>query len=218
MEQGNGVNQDKNEQNELCNQDKEHPTNLLDNFSPEKNLSETQNSNLPQPDLNLGLSLGSIYGENSKESPLIRSSSIAGIVTLTNTSGEGERSCLSLERASSLPTVAEQQQRPITLRELQTMRRIEAKNRLIQKQRSSKEAKQKEKFPVPQPMPSSPSEVPAWAAASAANSPALCRAIHKIQTQGLSGNKRGIYSFIPFFLFSLSFFIYVAFFSIESAF
>lgn len=231
MEERNGVGEDKNDKNKLISnhgRDKTQPKNFLKRFSPG---NQTQNSTissslssspLQEPDLNLRLTVGSNSSssssrETSKENPLTRSSSIGGIISVSNNNSVPVGRCYlsSLPRACSLPAGAEQQRRVITMREIQSMRRIRAKNRLIEKQRISKEAKEareaKEKE-IKKVMPTMPSEVATWAAASAANSPALCRALHKIKTEGLSATKRGnmaSFSFY-FFLFSLCIFLNIS--------
>lgn len=77
------------------------------------------------------------------------------------------------------------------MREIQSMRRIHAKNRLIEKQRISKEAREAKEKEIKKVTPTMPSEAATWATASAVNSPALCRALLKIKTEGLSATKRG---------------------------
>uniref|UniRef100_A0A5B7BPR9 Ninja-family protein n=1 Tax=Davidia involucrata TaxID=16924 RepID=A0A5B7BPR9_DAVIN len=77
--------------------------------------SEFSNS---EPDLNLGLSLGGCYYSRiPKETPLIRSSSLNGVLSLNDDDGE----FLSLARSSSLPTETGQEQ----------MKRIGATRRLV---------------------------------------------------------------------------------------
>ncbi|XWS51233.1 hypothetical protein CRYUN_Cryun12cG0159000 [Craigia yunnanensis] len=181
--------QDKVYQTDFSFQDKQ-PTNLLQRFSSDKlNLKQTQVFNPskrpPELDLNLRLSLGGIYSGNSKEKPLTRSSSISGVVTLKkNSSDQFEkslpRSFLSLARSCSLPVEVERSKRPVNVKELRIMRRVEAKKRVVEKQRNAKKTSDKEKLVMEGP-PSSPTKIPAWAAASAAKSPALNRAIDKIK-------------------------------------
>lgn len=210
MEEGNGVSKDKNDKNKLISnpgRDKTQATNFLERFSPENQTqhytmsSSSSSSNpLQEPDLNLRLTVGgnssSSSSETSKENPLTRSSSIGGIIAASNSNSIPVGKCHlpSLPRACSLPAGPEQQQRIITMREIQSMRRIHAKNRLIEKQRISKEAKEareaKEKE-IKKVTPTMPSEAATWATASAVNSPALCRALLKIKTEGLSATKRG---------------------------
>ncbi|XP_031248180.1 uncharacterized protein LOC116105958 isoform X2 [Pistacia vera] len=172
----------------VMKENKEHPTNLLERFSPDKeNPKQSQQSNsesLHEPDLNLQLSLGiNFEGENS----LTRSSSMTGFMTQRKDSREGERRVFSLERSCSLPAEREQQQRLINMRELQAMRRIQAKNRLLERQRISRENKEKEKSKasLQEPMlPLPPAEMATWAAASPAKSPPLYQAIVNVNPQG----------------------------------
>ncbi|XP_062116719.1 ninja-family protein AFP3-like [Humulus lupulus] len=180
-------------QTEFCRQKYETPSNGLWRFSPEQtNQGETQLFlSSEEPDLNLGLSLNGLYARSSKEKNLIRSSSsVAGFLAQDRVLGYSthrqEGSFLSLSRSCSLP--AETNETAIKLRDLQTMRRMAAKKRLVEKQRNCREALDEDKPPLaPAPAP----ETAAWAAASAAKSAALSRAISKIKTQGyVSSNYR----------------------------
>ncbi|KAK9203840.1 hypothetical protein WN943_014097 [Citrus x changshan-huyou] len=207
MEEGNGVSKDKNDKNKLISnpgRDKNQATNFLERFSPENQTqhstfsSSSSSSNpLQEPDLNLRLTVGgnssSSSSETSKENPLTRSSSIGGIIAASNSNSVPVGKCYlpSLPRACSLPAGPVQQQRIITMREIQSMRRIHAKNRLIEKQRISKEAREAKEKEIKKVTPTMPSEAATWATASAVNSPALCRALLKIKTEGLSATKRG---------------------------
>lgn len=170
-------------------ENKEHPTNLLERFSPdEENPKQTQELNsqyLHQPDLNLRLSLGINF---EGESSLTRSSSVSGFMTQRKDSGESEKSALLLERSWSLPAKREQEQRLITLRELQAMRRIQAKNRLQERQRISRENKEKEKSKasLQKPMPSLPAPSPA-------KSPSPYQAIVNIKGKGdIADSQKGM--------------------------
>lgn len=151
---------------------------LMLRLSPEIN-GETKVSISEQPDLTLRLSLG---GENS----LTRSSSVIGVISQNAETWKWDiqrqtGSFLSLARSCSLPAETDQLGR-IKLKELQLIRRMEAKKRLAEHRSGRAAAAEDEKSAA---APPSPSEVAAWAAASAAKSPALCRAIDKIKsTQG----------------------------------
>ncbi|XVF54434.1 hypothetical protein PTKIN_Ptkin05aG0180000 [Pterospermum kingtungense] len=194
-------------------QQQQQQTNLVQRFSSDKlNLmKQTQlvesnpNSNRPPEvvDLNLKLSLGGIYsstGTYSKENPLTRSSSsIAGsVVTLNNKNSPDDhqlekslpKSFLSLARSCSLPLEMETNKRVVNVKELRIMKRVEAKKRVVEKLRNA------EKASTSEGPPASPTQIPAWAAASAAKSPALNGAIAKIkegfrQLQGLEGSGAG---------------------------
>ncbi|KAF4385049.1 ninja-family protein AFP3 [Cannabis sativa] len=181
-------------QTEFCKQKYETPSNGLWGSSPEKtNQGDTQLFlSSEEPDLNLGLSLNGLYARSSKEKNLIRSSSsVAGFlaqdrVPVDSTIRRQENSFLSLSRSCSLP--AETNETAIKLRDLQTMRRMAAKKRLVEKQRNCRDALDEDKPPLaPTPAP----DMAAWAAASAAKSAALSRAISKIKTEGyVSSNYR----------------------------
>ncbi|GFZ17001.1 ABI five binding protein 3 [Actinidia rufa] len=86
-------------------------------------------------DLNLGLSLGGLYSQIPKEKPLIRTSSLNIDLALGENEGGGG-GFLSLTRSASLPTEAEQEMRKI--REIQAMKRMEVKRRLLEKQRNNR--------------------------------------------------------------------------------
>ena len=176
-------------QTEIYTRNYENPSNVFWSFSQEKKTNEAERESQlfissEEPDLNLGLSLNGLYARSSKEKHLTRSSSIAGFITQDRVTGESisrrrESSFLSLSRSCSLP--AETNEQAIKLRDLQTMRRMAAKKRLIEKQRNCREALDDEKPPL---APAPASEMASWAAASAAKSAALSRAITKIKTQG----------------------------------
>ncbi|KAJ4831839.1 hypothetical protein Tsubulata_017502 [Turnera subulata] len=173
-----------------------HQKGLWEKFSSQENPTGTklfiQETQYEQPDLNLGLSLGGIYSENSRERLLNRSSSQNDLLTLNRTATveldpQPPKSFLSLARSSSLPTEAEKEQRRMVLREL-VRRRFEAAQ-TIAEQMGAFGVIEKENSPPPEPMPSSPSKVAAWAAASASKSPAFRRAILRIQAHtALHGN------------------------------
>lgn len=158
---------------------------LMLRLSPEMN-GETKVSTSEQPDLTLGLSLGGIYCRKLKESSLTRSSSVIGVISQNAETWKWDmqgqhRSFLSLARSCSFPAETDQLGR-IKLKELQLMRRMEAKKRLAEQRSGRAAAAEDEKAAA---APPSPSEVAAWAAASTARSPAVCRATDKIKsTQG----------------------------------
>lgn len=173
------------------------PTNFFHRFSPEKTTSsesEKSSSEEPQhPDLSLRLSLGGLYyGEKSNETPtlLARSSSVGGVMTQEGGyTGEPKTpppatmpSFLSLSRSCSLPAATEKT--TISIKDLQAMRRMVAKKRLADRQRSYRAALEEERSPPPAQAPLTASEIAAWAAASATKSAALTRALAKIKSQG----------------------------------
>ncbi|XP_075660765.1 ninja-family protein AFP3-like [Castanea sativa] len=176
-------------------QNNENPRNLLLRFSSEKESNQTQLSNCePQLDLSLRLSLGGVYTENFKEKPITRSaSSDTGVIAKKISAGESNSSLpgifLSLTRSCSLPVDNEQGQ--VKFNEYQAKKRMEAQKRLVEKQRRNRASPEEEKTPAEAPLPQSPaSEMTSWAVASAAKSPALCRAIVKIKTEGYVSGKR----------------------------
>ncbi|KAL0535642.1 hypothetical protein IC582_029983 [Cucumis melo] len=159
---------------------------LMLRLSPEMSRETTEVSISEPPDLTLRLSLGGIYCGKSKDNSLARSSSVIGVISQNAEASKWNMqrqtgSFLSLSRSCSLPAETDQLGR-IKLKEFQLMRRMEAKKRLVEQRSSRAPAPEDEKSAA---IPPSPSEVAAWAAASAAKSPALCRAIDKIKsTQG----------------------------------
>ncbi|XP_015572092.1 ninja-family protein AFP3 isoform X2 [Ricinus communis] len=173
----------------LAMQKKEHPKDLLRKFAPTQ-LSINQEKKNDKPDINLGLSLslGGIYCENSNEKTLSRSSSSIGMMTLKKDGDAKERdslfprSFLSLSRSYSVPTEAEQEQRKATLMAL-ARTRIESTENFMWDRAQNGGTYEQEKSLAKEPRPSSPSQVAAWAAASAAKSPALCRALVQIKRQ-----------------------------------
>ncbi|MBA0689349.1 hypothetical protein Goari_007081 [Gossypium aridum] len=162
------------------------PIRRFQRFSSEKLPSEQTQFPDPEPEMNLRLSLGGIYGSGnySKQNPLTRSSSIAGEVVnhkrnfteqLENTL---PKSYLSLARSCSLPAQVESSKRVVNIKELRMMKRVEAKKRAVEKQWNGMKGSEKDKLLV---AGAAPTEFPAWLAASTAKSPALNRAIDKIQ-------------------------------------
>lgn len=100
----------------------------------------TPNEETEELELSLGLSLGGKFGVDKSSGKLFRSSSIAGAMTLLG--DEDNPTTLpsvpypSLMRTSSLPTETEEEWRK--RKEMQTLRRMEAKKRRLERQRSLK--------------------------------------------------------------------------------
>ncbi|OMO72017.1 Glycerophosphoryl diester phosphodiesterase [Corchorus olitorius] len=93
-------------------------------------------------ELNLGLSLGGRFGVDKNAKKLTRSSSIAGSIPIFREDIDANTppavsNYPTLIRTSSLPTETEEEWRK--RKELQTLRRMEAKRRRSEKQRSSRE-------------------------------------------------------------------------------
>lgn len=93
-------------------------------------------------ELNLGLSLGGRFGvdKNAKKKKLLRSSSVVGTMPLFREDDAVAPSAAAfpaLMRTSSLPTETEEEWR--RRKEMQTLRRMEAKRRRSEKQRGSRE-------------------------------------------------------------------------------
>lgn len=157
--------------------------------------------------LNLSLTLGSVYCEESKDYQLLsRTSSTIEMTTLNMDSGNVNSAIpgtyLSLARACSLP--AETEQKAVGLGAVKGVqrRRVEGGRRLM-KERSDRAGV--DKFRGADTMPNSPSKIPAWAAASAAKSPAFCRAIVKLKAHNslpAKAQPRGIISSIYLLLHS----------------
>lgn len=95
-------------------------------------------------ELNLGLSLGGCFGVDTCQNRLALSSSIGGTAILQRDSDAFSSSAASLSigsllmRASSLPTQADEERRK--RREMQSLRRMEAKRKRTEKQRNSRAA------------------------------------------------------------------------------
>ncbi|KAG6620602.1 hypothetical protein I3842_Q058200 [Carya illinoinensis] len=178
-------NQGKTSQANLPKQTDGKPGSLMLTFSS-KNPKHTQFANTkPKLDLSLGLSLGGVHREYFKENPVIRSSSNAGMITEKVNTGEPNAATqgvfVSSQRSCSLPV--ENKQREIMIKDLPAKKRMEDQRSLVEKQSKGGMAAIEEENPsgetaVP------PSDVAAWAVASAARSPALCRAIGKIKAEG----------------------------------
>ncbi|OVA14607.1 Ninja [Macleaya cordata] len=114
------------------------------NQNPKKEISEP-----PQEiELNLGLSLGGCFGADPKENNrLIRSSSIAGLTTILKDDvffAPQPVACPSLIRTCSLPTETEEEWRK--RKELQSLRRLEAKRKRSEKQRNFRMGKDRASF------------------------------------------------------------------------
>ncbi|KAF8408218.1 hypothetical protein HHK36_007363 [Tetracentron sinense] len=94
-------------------------------------------------ELNLGLSLGGCFGVDPKEKKLIRSSSVAGFMTAPVREGDGVAllpvPCPPIMRTCSLPTETEEERRK--RKEIQSLRRMEAKRKRSEKQRNFRAGK-----------------------------------------------------------------------------
>lgn len=126
-----------------------YPRDLLQRFKPstENQASTTSDGEEEELELNLGLSLGGRFGVDKNANKLTRSSSIAGSIPIFREDDAISNSNYpprpvannypTLMRTSSLPTETEEEWRK--RKELQTLRRMEAKRRRSEKQRSSRE-------------------------------------------------------------------------------
>ncbi|TYJ00568.1 hypothetical protein E1A91_A13G093900v1 [Gossypium mustelinum] len=135
------------EMENLSLQTENSPRNLLQRFMSRETLDSTRTEGEDDEDeeeveLNLGLSLGGRFGVDKHASKLKRSSSIAGSIPIfreddsANAPPPSVHHPTTLIRASSLPTVTEEEWRK--RKELQTLRRMEAKRRRSEKQRISR--------------------------------------------------------------------------------
>lgn len=122
-----------------------YPIDLLQRFSagnhrPTEFAARTEDAG--EIELNLGLSLGGYFGVGPKEKNLIRSSSVAGLTSLfrdDEVSTPPPVSSPGITRTCSLPTEAEEE---LTKRkQLQSLRRMEAKRKRLEKQRSFRAGK-----------------------------------------------------------------------------
>lgn len=126
-------------------QTEKYPTDLLQRFLCSNNSHQNQigvfnedEEDAEEIELNLGLSLGGRFGVDKNSKKLIRSSSVAGTIPLLR--GEDDASTPTavsypaLIRTSSLPPETEEDWRK--RKELQTLRRMEAKRRRFEKQRN----------------------------------------------------------------------------------
>ncbi|KAG2706945.1 hypothetical protein I3843_05G114300 [Carya illinoinensis] len=125
-----------------------YPRDLLQRFTC-NNTQQSEYATLSEDseeiELNLGLSLGGRFGVDKSAKKLIRSSSIAGIIPVVRDDeslAPKPPSYPTLMRTSSLPTETEEWRKR---KELQTLRRMEAKRRRSEKQRSSKAEKVEER-------------------------------------------------------------------------
>lgn len=120
------------------------PRDLLQRFmscsnNSNNNTHHREEEESEEIELNLGLSLGGRFGVDKNSNKLIRSSSVVGTMPFFRediTPPAPPYSATALMRTSSLPTETEEQWRK--RKELQTLRRMEAKRRRSEKQRNSK--------------------------------------------------------------------------------
>lgn len=122
------------------------PRDLLHRFMFNNHLSQKSQQNSEEDEgeleLSLGLSLNGRFGVDPKAQKLTRSSSIPEFLTNHFENDNNETSCgfsVPLVRTSSLPTETEEEWRK--RKELQTLRRMEAKRKRSEKQRSLKVAR-----------------------------------------------------------------------------
>ncbi|XAR65289.1 hypothetical protein NMG60_11009355 [Bertholletia excelsa] len=119
-----------------------HPRDLLQMFmaSNQTQLQGISNEEVSEEiELSLGLSLGGRFGVDKSAKKLLRSSSIASFIPVDDEVAPPPAVYQSLVRTSSLPTEAEGWRRK--RKELQTLRRMEAKRRRSEKQRNLKNDK-----------------------------------------------------------------------------
>lgn len=132
-----------------------YPRDLLQRFvcsSTQESEHATPSEDSEEIELNLGLSLGGRFGLDRSAKKLIRSSSVAGkipVVRDDESLAQRPMSYTTLTRTSSLPTETEAAWRK--RKELQTMRRMVAKRRRCEKQRSSKAEKEEERKEIQGP-------------------------------------------------------------------
>ena len=133
-----------------------YPRDLLQRFTCMSSNTQKQKSNEEEEEedseeieLNLGLSLGGRFGVDKSKKKLIRSSSID--MSYRNTIDVSYRTNTTvLTRTSSLPTETEEEWRK--RKELQTLRRMAAKRRRSEKQRSCKVEREEERKEIESPM------------------------------------------------------------------
>ncbi|TYG90492.1 hypothetical protein ES288_A12G186400v1 [Gossypium darwinii] len=134
------------DRNNLSLQMEKYPRDLLQRFmSTETQASITsereEDEAEEEVELNLGLSLGGRFGVDKNAKKLIRSSSIASSMPTFREEGANNNPPTipypTLIRTSSLPTETEEEWRK--RKKLQSLRRMEAKRRRNEKQRSSRE-------------------------------------------------------------------------------
>ncbi|XVE74350.1 hypothetical protein DITRI_Ditri12bG0010200 [Diplodiscus trichospermus] len=134
------------EMSNLSLQIEKYPRDLLQRFMSSETQASTRSEGEEEEEeeeeveLNLGLSLGGRFGVDKHAKKLTRSSSIAGSMPIFRENDANTPppvSYPSLIRTSSLPTETEEEWRK--RKELQTLRRMEAKRRRSEKQRGSRE-------------------------------------------------------------------------------
>ncbi|XP_057461981.1 ninja-family protein AFP2-like isoform X2 [Actinidia eriantha] len=126
------------------------PRDLLQRFMASNNQSQftsmcREEEEREEIELNLGLSLGGRFGvDKSEKKKLMRSSSIAGSIPIVRDDFDAVTpppvSVPGLMRTSSLPAETEEEWRK--RKELQTLRRMEAKRRRLEKQKSLRSEKE----------------------------------------------------------------------------
>ncbi|KAA0034475.1 ninja-family protein AFP3-like [Cucumis melo var. makuwa] len=126
-------------------QTEKYPTDLLQRFLCSNShqtqigraFNEEEEEDTEEIELNLGLSLGGRFGVDKNSKKLIRSSSIAGTMLLRDDDASTPAAVsypAAIIRTSSLPPETEEEWRK--RKELQTLRRMEAKRRRFEKQRN----------------------------------------------------------------------------------
>nr|POE90778.1 ninja-family protein afp2 [Quercus suber] len=122
---------------------------MSSNTQKQKSNEEEEEEDSEEIELNLGLSLGGRFGVDKSKKKLIRSSSID--MSYRNTIDVSYRTNTTvLTRTSSLPTETEEEWRK--RKELQTLRRMAAKRRRSEKQRSCKAEREEERKEIESPM------------------------------------------------------------------
>nr|POE90780.1 ninja-family protein afp2 [Quercus suber] len=122
---------------------------MSSNTQKQKSNEEEEEEDSEEIELNLGLSLGGRFGVDKSKKKLIRSSSID--MSYRNTIDVSYRTNTTvLTRTSSLPTETEEEWRK--RKELQTLRRMAAKRRRSEKQRSCKAEREDERKEIESPM------------------------------------------------------------------
>ncbi|XVF85806.1 hypothetical protein PTKIN_Ptkin17bG0147300 [Pterospermum kingtungense] len=130
----------------LSLQIEKYPRDLLQRFTSteaqasKRSEGEAEEEEEKEVELNLGLSLGGRFGVDKNAKKLTRSSSIAGSIPIFREDDANTPPPVpytTLTRTSSLPAETEEEWRK--RKELQTLRRMEAKRRRSEKQRSSRE-------------------------------------------------------------------------------
>ncbi|KAG2323745.1 hypothetical protein Bca4012_037994 [Brassica carinata] len=115
----------------LCLDINKHPTDLSENGIRGGEISDFEDET--EVELNLGLSLGGRFGVDKNPRKLKRSSSVLGTVPSSFVS-EPENYTVGLARTTSLP--AEIEEEWLKRKEIQSLRRMEAKKRKCEKQTS----------------------------------------------------------------------------------